>query len=187
MTDELLQDVGYLGDYVQRYAFDTLGSTLDTMILSGGPAYTGVIGDTNTTTVNVSTVPTVNQLFELQQAVLPGLNPEWYIGPAMWTAIKGAMCTAANLNSQLIDITGMKLVGRPVNAIPQLNGIIYGDFSKYTVVNARFNNRYAISEHVNFSTDETVARLVTRSAGAPSFNKRTLLDGTVAGAFAKNA
>lgn len=188
VTDELLSDVGMLDQFVRQYAFQKLAGTLDTACLSGAASYSGVVGNaTYTTSVNISTAPTMDQIYSAVAAIDPRLSPEWYMGPADWVQCKYAFVKADNLSMQLIDPNGMKLAGLPVNILPQLSRIVIGDFSQYCVAVPSINDIMAVSEHIRFDYDETVYRLVHRSAGAPCWTVRTAADGTAIGAFANSS
>jgi HK97 family phage major capsid protein len=189
VTEELLQDTVMLDGWIRQSATSKLATTLDFQVLSGAnTAYSGILGNaTYTTTVNVSTAPTMPQIYAMQAAIHPNFAPEWYMGAADWATIKATFAVAANINNQNIDPVNFKLAGLPVNIIALTSRLILADFSQYTVAVPRINDLFAVSEHVRFEYDEQVFRLVHRSAGAPTFSPRTAVDGTVMGAFAASS
>ena len=188
VTEELLADASMLDGWIRQSAFGKLATTLDNSVLSGAASYSGVIGNaTYTASLAISAVPTIEQIYEAQSHIYPSMNPEWYMGPQDWFAMKAAFADSNNLNNQLINPNGFVLAGMKVNVIPLLSQVVLADFSQYTVAVPRVNDQLAVSEHIRFDYDEVVYRLVHRSAGAPCFSPRTGADGITLGAFVQSA
>ena len=107
---------------------------------------------------------------------------------ALWSAAVSAFGTAANINNQLIDIAGKKLLGIPVTVMPQLNAeVVLANLNHYTVAVPRINDVMSVSESIRFDYDETVYRLVHRGAGAATWANRTSADSLTIGAFVEKA
>jgi HK97 family phage major capsid protein len=191
-TDELLSDAAMLDGYIRQYAASKLAGVLDYEILTGGGGgFAAIVGDTGyCATQSISSTPTLAEMQGMVSKVDPRLldGSEFFISIALWNAMVGAFGTSANINNQLIDIAGKKLLGHAVNVMPQLNAeVIFGNLSQYTVAVPRVNDVIKVSESIRFDYDETVYRLVSRNAGAITWASRTSADSIGVGAFVEKA
>lgn len=192
LTDELLQDVAMVDGFVRQYIRAKLATVLDYEILAGGGGgYTAIAGDSSyVASGTVSATPTQAELYTFVNAIDDRFKDgaEWFISPALWATFVSTFNTSNNIGTQIIDVNGMKLYGKPVNVMPCLNSeVILGDFGQYTVVEPAVNDVISVSESIRFDYDETVLRLVHRGAGAATFAKRTVADSTYIAAFCEKA
>jgi HK97 family phage major capsid protein len=194
VTDELLQDVGMLDQFVRQYAKSKLAGVLDYEVLVGGNGgYDGITGNSGyCSSCNITeATPTVAELYAMVAAIDPRLRDgaEWFVANGQWTNIVAALATEKNLvNNSILDLAGMKLFGMPVTVMACMNAeIILGNLSQYTVAVPRMNDIVTVSEHIRFDYDETVYRLVHRGAGDITWGLRTAGDSTTVGAFAESA
>lgn len=184
VTDELLEDDATLDGFVRGYLRSKLAGTLDGEILTGNAGgYAKISGDTGycgTASITEAT-PTAAELYAMVAQIDPRLigGAEWFIAPAQWAYIVGALATSANIQNQLIDVSGMKLFGKAVTVMPQLTGkAILVNLSAYTVVEPSVTDVIEFSRDVRFYNDESVFRLVHRGAGALTWASRTAADAT---------
>lgn len=190
VTTELLDDTPALDAWLQKEMQGKMAMTLDYEVLLGSSAgYTGANDDTGyTTSVTISATPTLAELQKVVSSVWQGYAPEWYMSATLWNLMVGTFGTAANLNNQLIDIAGYKLLGKPVSVIPTMNtgDLVFGDFANgYTVIGGP--DQFSVSREVAFLDDEVSFKLTHRGAGAVTVKALTTGDSLAIGAFACKA
>lgn len=176
LTSELLEDSASIDAWVRADLVGKLANVLDYEILrGGGGGFTALNGDTNYVIASaISATPTLAEYQALVSAVLQTMNPEFYMSVTDWNLAVGTFGTNANLNNQLIDIAGMKILGKKVNVVPCLasGDVILADLNYYTVIEGPLTDRIAVSQDVRFYEDEIVYRITHRGAGAASYYKR---------------
>lgn len=191
VTDELLEDNAMMDAWVRQDLVGKIANTLDYEILrGGGGGYTAVNGDTNYCIASaISATPTLAEYQALVSAINQQLNPEFFMSVTDWNLAVGTFGTAANIMNQLIDISGMKILGKKVNVVPCLasGDVILGDFSQYTVIEGPLGDRLRVSDQVNFLTGEVVYRIDHRGAGAASLYKRICGDAKYIGGFSEKS
>jgi HK97 family phage major capsid protein len=196
LTDELLQDAQGLDGYVRDYMRGKAAADVDVQILNGAAASTGFIGITTAGTgasayrvAQAWTTPTIDEVGNFMRNVHPIFadRAEWFMNPTQWfTTVSKLVTNVANTSGMIVNPAAMTLMGKKVNVMAGITsgaGVLYGDFSQYTVVEPSIQQGLKISEHIRFYNDETVYRLVNRFAGGPTFLARTLADGSSSAAF----
>lgn len=196
VTDEMLEDLPYFDGYLRGKLQQKMGNKRNQLILAGtyGSA-NGFYGVTDSgasayvTEVSVSATPTLPELLNFEKAIDPGLRAgaEWVIGNAYWTTIKATFLTAANLGFAIVDPVKQTLLGYPVRVSCNVNDIVLGNWSEYTVVESRLGEQIQTSIHVYFTTDQTLYRITQKIGGTPTYCKRTGVDSAVVSAFAVKA
>lgn len=190
VTEELLEDNAAVDAWVRASMVGKLANVLDYDVLVGASGYTGVIGDTGyTVTQSISATPTLAEVQAVTSKVHPLLSPEWYMSITLWNLMVGTFGTAANIQNQLINISGKELLGKKVNVMPCLSAtqLVFGDFSQYTVLESPLGDRIAVSDQVRFLEGEVVFKMTHRGAGAVTFAARPTADSLSVGAFAQKA
>lgn len=194
LTDELIQDSQGLDGYVRDYMRGKAAADVDVQILNGAAATSGFIGITTAGSGAAAyraegswTTPTLAEVTAFMRGVHPIFNPEWYMNPTQWfSTVSQLVDNVSNTNGMIVNPAAMTLMGKKVNVMAGMTsgaGVLYGDFSQYTVVEPSIQQGLKISEHIRFYNDETVYRLVNRYAGGPTFLARTLADGSQSAAF----
>ena len=199
VTDELLEDVPYFDNYLRTKLTQKFANAKEQLVLAGTyGAANGFYGVTDggtsafytAITVSNTADPTLAEMLNFEKAIDPMLRPgaSWVIGNGLWTSIKATFLTAANLQNQIVDPVGNKLLGYPVMVSANINSIILGNWNEYTVVESRRGEVIDTSIHVYFTTDQTLYRITSKLGGTPTYVKRTAYDSTTVAAFAiKNA
>jgi len=186
VTNELLTDVPSFDAWLNAEMRGKMAMNVDYEVLLGSTAgYTGVNDDTGFTTgVSISSTPTLAELQNIVSSVWQGYNAEWYMSITLWKLMVNTFATNANLEKQLIDIGGYKLLSKQVNVIPTMGAadLVYGDFGQYTVIGSQ--DEFSVSREVRFLEDETVFKLSHRGAGAATVKALTTGDALAIGAFA---
>jgi len=196
LTDELMNDAVGLDGYVRSYMVGKAAADVDVQILNGAAATSGFIGIT-TAGIGASayrvaegwTTPTIAEVANFMRGVNPAFadKAEWYMNPTQWfSTVDKLVVSVANTNGMIVNPAAQTLMGKKVNIMAGMTsgaGVLYGDFSQYTVVEPQIQQGLKISEHIRFYNDETVFRLVNRYAGGPTFLARTLADGSGSAAF----
>ena len=186
VTNELLTDVPSFDAWLNAEMRGKMAMNVDYEVLLGSAAgYTGVNDDSGFTTgVSISATPTLAELQKVVSSVWQGYNAEWYMSITLWNLMVNTFGTAANLEKQLIDIGGYKLLSKQVNVIPTMGAadLVYGDFGQYTVIGGM--DEFSVSREVRFLEDETVFKLSHRGAGAATVRALTTGDALAIGAFA---
>jgi HK97 family phage major capsid protein len=187
VTAELLEDAASMDAFVRSEIVGKLAQVLDYECLLGSAAgFVGANDDSGYTTgVSISATPTLAEIQKVRSSVYQTLNPEWFMSVTLWNLMVGTFGTAANLQNQLIDIAGYKLLGAKVNVIPSLGAadLVFGDFSQYTVIESPLSDRLQVSADVRFLEDEVVYKLIHRGAGAISTKAIATGDSLAVGAF----
>lgn len=195
LTDELLQDAPALEAYVVQYGKGKIALDLDAAILTGGTGgHTAIVGASGyAVTSNLTLSSEAVAKAEIQGYVAkiqPGLSPEWYVSIGTWASIVGVLATASNIEKMLIDVRPgqERLWGLPVNVMPCLNAqCILADVGQYTVAEAALADVVTMTDGIRFDYDESVLRIVHRSAGAPTFHTKATADSLTVGAFVSKA
>lgn len=193
VTDEELEDVPYLDSYLRSKLTAKFANKKDQLILAG--TYGATVGFRGISTVGSAyvttcsyTTPTLAQIIAFETAIEPELRngAEWVMGVAKWAQIQATFLTAANLGGMIVDAKAKTLLGYNVNVSGNTDKIMLGNWRNYTVVESRLGERIDTSIHVQFLTDQTLFRIVSKLGGTPSYAVRTAVDSSTVGAFASN-
>jgi HK97 family phage major capsid protein len=193
VTEELLEDSAATDAYIRSIITGKMSTILDYEILKGSAAgFTGVNGDTGfCATVTISSTPTVAEIAKVVNMVHPQYKAraEWYCSITDWNLYVGTFATANNLFNQIIDVAGMKLMGKPVNIVPSLaaGDVIFGDFSAYVIIEPPVTDMIQISNEVRFLEGEVVYKLTHRGAGAIIVPTQATGDSLTVSAFVEKA
>jgi HK97 family phage major capsid protein len=193
-SDEILDDVPGMEQFVTGYCRGKMGLRMDDLLLNGDPSLTGCYGITDSnvssyvTSVSVSATPTVANLVAMENAIAKQFDDaEWFVNRAVWALLAGAHADYNNIGFQVCDVQGKTILGRKVNIMHTLAAgtLLLGSPRAITVVEPRINDVAAKSVDVLFKTDETVFRLVKRIGSCLNFKKRQATDGTYVAGWAK--
>jgi HK97 family phage major capsid protein len=192
VTEELMEDVAAMDSYVRTELAGKMAAILDYEILVGsGGGYAAVIGDTGYTAAQTFTgTPTLSELNACVNKVLGNLNPEFYMSITMWNLFVNTFANSAgNIGLSIINVGAKTLMGYKVNVVPYLGttGLVFGDFSRYTVIEAPIADKLQVSNDVRFLEGEIVFKLTHRGAGAITTANLATVDSLTQGAFVQKA
>jgi HK97 family phage major capsid protein len=191
VTEELLEDAQSVDAWIRGSLVGKMANVLDAQILaSGAGGFEAVIGATGyTATQSISATPTLAEVQAVVSKVHPNFKPEFYMSITLWNLMVGTFGTASNIMNQLIDISGKKLLGIPVNVMPFLSAaqLVLGDFSQYTVIEASNGDSLKINDSVRFMEGEVIYKLQHRGAGAICYKSQATGDSLTVSAFVQKA
>lgn len=197
-TDELLMDDANLEAIIMNWAYNKLAAVADGAAIVGPGYATDGFHSLDTVGTNYVSTQTISNLaaptFTEISGFVKKINPaylngaEWFMSIDAWQGMQITAATASSANPlypQIFDIVGKKLMGYPVNVMPQINAdVFFGNPKQYAFVQAG-ETRMDKSIHFYFDTDQTGYRLVARFGGCPLAACQTAADSVTIGAFCK--
>jgi HK97 family phage major capsid protein len=170
----LVRLFGYAVAFTEDYAFlmgDGMGKPLG--VLNAAATIT-------TATALTAASPTVAELSTMYKRLMPSSRGTavWVVNTLLSDALMAMNSTGANVLTYLPNLQGRiepRLFGLPVLETEKMpstfadGGMLLADFQQY-VIGSRQQIEIAMSEHVNFDTDETVWRCTARVEGQPWLN-----------------
>jgi HK97 family phage major capsid protein len=197
VTEEALQDTGALTAEVSSQVPEEYSKYIENGILNGAGPFTGVVGDSNTVSVNKESGQTDDTIVaeNIHKMYSSAKNPNrsiWILSRSAYAAIQGL--EDSNGNNLFVGPNGLSsapfgtLKGLPIavsdkaQAVGTVGDIILADMSKYKIA-SKGGLSMASSEHVSFLEDETVFKFRFRCGGLPAGLKLTAVDGTEIGDF----
>lgn len=200
MTDEIMEDVGYLESWVRSYiAGSRIGWMVDDAILNLSTATSGMIGIFDAAGVNFKSTPVAHNatytgciVHTIISGVMPSLRggSEWYMSNDTWANIQcdlGAGTTTSTV--PIVDVNLNRLAGYPVNIMEQMaafgstGDILFGNFGVGYKLLKKGDVKIDMSKDIRFDYDETVMRFVIRLAGCPVIREQQLPDASTVSAF----
>ena len=200
LTEEILQDVSYLEQYVVNNMKGRLGWTLDNHILNATYAAgtVGYIGIFDGGAANFYTEPVAHNATytgTIINKIVSGIDPrlrkgaEWYMSNSVWATLMGTLGVGTTVSTQpIFNADGTVLAGYPVNVMTQMSAfgsagdILLANMGEAYTVAQKGDIIISRSTDVAFLTDEIVLRATVRSMGAPTYRKYAAADGvTVCG------
>lgn len=197
LTDEIIEDVGFLTAWVLEHIRGKMAWQIDDAIFNLSAAASGFIGLADAGAANFVATPvahpspwTGSAVYDIISGVFPRFRAgsEWYMSNLTWSTIQGDIGGGTTESTvPLVDIFGLKLAGYKVNIMEQLgdgSGTIYfGNFEQGYAVARKGGVKVDMSSDFRFDFDESILRLVVRSLGAPVIREQTLVDTSVVAAF----
>lgn len=205
LTEEILQDVNYIQQYVTNGMRGRLGWMADYNILKGtySAAVQGCIGVFTGGAANFYVEPIAHAATYtglIVNRIVSGVDPrlragaEWYMSNSMHSTLVGQLGSGTTVSTQpIFSNNNMVLAGYPVNVMTQMSAfgvagdILFGNFAKGYAVASRGDIVLTASKDVAFLTDEIVLRATFRYLGAPTFRRYQGVDAVDVCAFASTS
>ncbi len=197
VTEEAIEDTGALVSEVSGQVPEEFSKYVENGIINGVGPFTGIVGDTNTSSIAKETAQTAATIVakNIDKMFSAAKRPNesiWIVSRSAYAAIQGVEDANGNRLFQgpngigpavFGTLKGLRIViSDYAQALGTVGDIVLANMRKYDVV-SKGGLRMASDASVLFLTDQQCFKFCYRTAGKPTGLKYTATDGTVIADF----